>query len=224
MAVGKTSFGNWFKMSTIAFVTFVLVLMPWEIRDYRVFGRVFIVRDNFPMEMYVGNQPGTYGSHVMKGHPATDRVEWERLNSEGENKYFDDLWQRFLVEYRADPPAYWKHTLNRFGFLYVDALPEHRFRAIRIAVESVFVLLALAGVTMAWRLGYRCTWLFWLGLLAVLPYILTEVQLAYTLPMRAGLMVYGGFAVAVLVSYLQKGKLPEMPKEKNIIPENAVTS
>jgi len=222
MAVGKTTFGNWFKMSAISFIAFVLVLMPWQIRDYKTFGRFFIVRDNFAMEMYVGNQPGTYGSHVMRGHPATDAVEWGRLNSEGENRYFDELWQRFLVEYRADPGAYWKHTLNRFGFLYVDSLPEHRFRAVRIGIESVFVLLALAGVLTAWRLKCRCTWLFWLCLLAVLPYILTEVQLAYTLPLRAGLMVYAGFAVAALVSYLQKGKLPEIPN--NLIAENVVTS
>ena len=224
MAVGKTTFGNWFKMSAISFIAFVLMLIPWQIRDYHVFGRFFIVRDNFPLEMYVGNQPGTYGSHVMWGHPATDPVERERMNSEGENKYFDELWQRFLVEYHADPGAYWRHTLNRLGFLYVDSLPEHRFRAVRICVESVFVVLAVAGLVIGWRLGYRASWLFWLCLLSVIPYMFTEVTLSYTLPLRAGLMVYGGFAVAVLMSYLQKGKLPETPHEKELVPENAVTS
>jgi ABC-type glycerol-3-phosphate transport system permease component len=86
----------------------------------------------------------------------------------------------------------------------------------------MFVLLALAGYLMAWRLKRRGTWLFWLCLLAVIPYIMTEVQLAYTLPLRAGLMVYAGFAVAALVSYLQKGKLPEVPGE--LIGEDVVTS
>lgn len=209
MAIGKTTFKNWFKLSAIGFIAFVLVLIPWQIRDYIIFHRFFIVRDNFAMEMYVGNQPGTYGSHVMRGHPATDPVERQRLDSEGENRYFDELWRRFLVEYHADPAGYWRHTLNRFGFLYVDSLPEHRFRAVRIAIESAFVLLAVAGLLIAWRLKYRSTWLFWLCLLSVLPYILTEVALSYTLPLRAGLMVYAGFAMAVLTTYLSKGKLPE---------------
>ena len=196
-------------MSAIAFITFSLLLMPWQIRDYKTFGRFFIVRDNFALEMYVGNQPGTYGSHVMWGHPATDPVEREKMNTEGENRYFDELWQRFKVNYRTDPGTYWKHTLNRLGFLFVDSLPDHRFRAVRIAV-GLAVLLAMAGLIMASRLNYRSTWLFWLCLLAVIPYVMTEVALSYTLPLRAGLMVYGGFAVSGLVSYLQKKKLPEM--------------
>lgn len=91
IAIGKTTFQNWFKLSLIAFVTFLVMLTPWTIRNYQIFHRIFPVRDNFPMELYVGNQPGTYGTHVMRGHPATDPVEREKLNSEGENQYFDEL-------------------------------------------------------------------------------------------------------------------------------------
>jgi hypothetical protein len=168
------------------------------------------------MEFYVGNQPGTYGSHVMRGHPATDPVECDRLDALGENRYFDELHQRFLAEYRSDRAAYWLHTANRFGFLFIDSLPEHRFRFVRIGIEAAFLALCLAGLGFAWQLNYRCTWLFGLCLLSVFPYIFTEVALSYTLPLRAGLMVYGGFAITTLAGLVSKGKLPR--------PQNAMVS
>lgn len=209
MALGKTTCGNWFKMSTIAFLTFLMVLTPWTIRNYQVFGRIFAVRDNFPMEIWVGNQPGSYGNSDMRGHPATDLAERQKLFAEGENRYFDELWQRFLRQYHADPSVYWRHTLNRFGFLFVDSLEGHSFRVARICVEVVMGMFGVAGLFIAGSLKWRNTWLFWICLLSVLPYISTQVAVPYALPMRIGLVVYAGFTIAILTSYLSKRKVSE---------------
>jgi 4-amino-4-deoxy-L-arabinose transferase-like glycosyltransferase len=222
MAIGRTSISKWLRLSIVAFAAFLLAVTPWTIRNYQIFGRIFAIRDGLPMEFYVGNQPGTYGSHVMRGHPATDPVERDRLDALGENRYFDELHQRFLVEYRSDRAAYWLHTANRFGFLFIDSLPEHRFRFLRIGIEAGFLALCLAGLGFAWQLNYRCTWLFGLCLLSVFPYIFTEVALSYTLPLRAGLMVYGGFAITTLAGLVSKGKLPR-PQGAMVSGEPAVS-
>lgn len=203
-AIGKTSWGRWLGLSVACFAAFCVTLAPWTIRGYEVFGRIFFVRNNFPLEIWVGNQPGTNGTQTFMNHPSNDPVERERLLAMGENRYFDQCWKMFTAHYHEDPLTYWRLTLRRSGILFVDPYEDKRFRAIRMGVDGLFVALGVAGMVLAWRSRRGPVAPFAILFLCSFPYIFTQINPSYALPVRMILIIYGGVAVAALVDSFSK--------------------
>jgi len=196
LAIGKTTWGRWIGLSSVCFVAFCIVLTPWTIRNYKVFGRFFFLRDNLPLEFMIGNQPGASGAHTLQNHPSTDPVERARLLGMGENRYFDDCWKRFAARYKAEPLTYWRVTLRRGLILFVDPYENKRFGALRMLIDGIYAVLGFAGIWTAWRARRTHIWLFGILALCSFPYIFTEVNPSYTLPLRIALLIYGGSALA----------------------------
>jgi len=207
IAIGKTRWEKWFKLSAVCLATFCMVLIPWTVRNYQVFGRLFFVRNNFPLEMWVGNQPGATGAHSMRNHPSLDLVERARLMAVGENRYFDECWSRFSARYHEAPFAYWNLTLRRTGMLFIDPYEGKQFRAVRMLLDGLFAALGIAGMCVAWRSSLPYYWLFSILALCSFPYVFTEVNPSYSLPLRIAFMIYGGFGLAALVEALSKRRL-----------------
>ena len=59
---------------------FVLTLVPWTIRNYVTFGRLMPIRDNFGLEVWIGNHEGATESHQYpNAFPILDPAEYNRL-------------------------------------------------------------------------------------------------------------------------------------------------
>jgi 4-amino-4-deoxy-L-arabinose transferase-like glycosyltransferase len=102
---GKPSLGGVVLASAI----FIVCLTPWTIRNYRVFGQVFFVRDNFGEELRLGNGPGADGTWMYYLHPSSNVFALQQYRSYGEKAYIQMRRQQAVNFIRAD--------LGRFAWL-----------------------------------------------------------------------------------------------------------
>ena len=203
-AIGRTRWMKWLMLSAACFAMFCAVQAPWAIRNYRVFGRIMFVRDNLPLEIWTGNLPGSSGAQAFVDHPCGDPVERAKLLAQGENQYFDHCWKEFVASYKQDPLSYWQRTARRVGMLAVDPYLDKKFPLPRKGVDVLFALIGLAGLFTAWRLRLRFAAEFASLAMCSVTYIFTAVNPSYTMPLRVGLILSGGLALASLAEWFAK--------------------
>jgi hypothetical protein len=64
----------------ISAAIFILTLVPWTIRNYRAFGRLMPLRDNFGLELWIGNRAGADEAHQYpSAFPLIDPTEYNQL-------------------------------------------------------------------------------------------------------------------------------------------------
>jgi hypothetical protein len=86
-----------------------LVLLPWTIRNYLAFHRLFPVRDNFGLELWVGVElgPGKPGAVITRlfprDFPLSDPSEYNRL---GEIAFMDSRSRMAMQYIRQNPREY----------------------------------------------------------------------------------------------------------------------
>jgi len=77
----------------LAIAVAILCLLPWTVRNYRAFHRVIPVRDNFGLELWIGNHPGGDGQFLHE-LPLFDPTLYNRL---GETAFMEQkreiAWQ-----------------------------------------------------------------------------------------------------------------------------------
>jgi hypothetical protein len=95
-----------------------LVLVPWTIRNYLVFGRLVPVKANVAYELYQSQclqADGLYESRTSPRHPTSqgsqERQEYKKL---GEAAYLERKWQQFLDAVAADPEDFVDRVAARF--------------------------------------------------------------------------------------------------------------
>jgi len=189
-----------------ATAVWVLVLLPWTIRDYRVFHRIYYVRDEINHQFSFGNPANATGwmeASLADASPWFNADERAMILRMGEPAYFDLCHQRFLAEYRDDPQAFWKRVVRRIGYVFISdptqaqlqfpLLADVRWHGIyidRFLLHSLIAVGGVAGFWTSWRLRLGCAWTFIAGLATQLPYMLTTVDDRYTLPFRAVLIFF----------------------------------
>ena len=68
------------KHTLAALAACIFVLLPWTVRNYHVFHRVVPIRDNFGMELWIGNHEGvTYLYDFATSFPLRDPTEYNQL-------------------------------------------------------------------------------------------------------------------------------------------------
>jgi 4-amino-4-deoxy-L-arabinose transferase-like glycosyltransferase len=81
---------------------FVLTLVPWTMRNYRAFGRLMPLRDNFGLELWIGNRAGADEAHQYpSAFPLIDPTEYNQL---GELRFME-LKQSQAFEFISQHPA-----------------------------------------------------------------------------------------------------------------------
>jgi hypothetical protein len=69
-----------FKFLLASVTVCVLTLLPWTIRNYETFHRVMPMRDNFGLELWIGNHEGAMQVHQFpRDFPLIDPTEYNRL-------------------------------------------------------------------------------------------------------------------------------------------------
>ena len=80
----------------------LLTLLPWTIRNYEVFHHVIPVRNNFGLELWIGNHQGvTYLYEYTAPFPLRDPTEYNQL---GEMRFMEER-QRLALEFIRENPA-----------------------------------------------------------------------------------------------------------------------
>jgi len=109
--------------TTVAILLLGAVLTPWTVRNYEVFGKFILVRDNFPAELRMGNDPHANGTWMWWLHPTLNVLEMRKFQQLGEISYIAQRKQEALSFIAANPGTFLKLCLFRFIY-YWGGLPR----------------------------------------------------------------------------------------------------
>jgi hypothetical protein len=149
--------GNWRLWGAASALAFLVVVAPWFVRNYRVFGEVIPFRDNFGLEVYLGNHGETW--HFAEGpHPSNSEEEWQEYRQLGELRYMQrkqqqamDLISRHKGEFlwlNFRRALYIWTNYWSFSRRYLEAEP---FDIPAIFLNTTLTVLALRGLWIGWR-------------------------------------------------------------------------
>ena len=182
------------------------VLSPWAIRNWKMFGSPGVLKSNFGMELFFGNNPyssgGTLDSERRRALEALPADELARAKTGPESEYFS-LLQRNATRWIADNPArFLKLTLIRF-WNYWGKFPSEgpdRWRHYSwFHIVWYFPVVILAAMTVRKSAPWRGPVLPVVLFLFVypLPYYLTHVQLyRYRYPVECFLVLLAAVPLA----------------------------
>ena len=78
---------RWILRGIVTIIGISLVVAPWAIRNYRVMHASSPIRDGFWLEFWAGNSGDTFTSNPAWAHPASNPVEMQKFEAEGETAY-----------------------------------------------------------------------------------------------------------------------------------------
>ena len=180
-------------------VVFFLVLTPWVVRNYEVFGRFVFLRDDFGLQIRLGNGPSADGMLMAYLQPNLNRLELEKFQRMGELDYADSCKRLTFDWIRAHPARFAVISLKRF-FYYWNGVPRPTsslapldFRTSAFLATSV---LALWGLGRALRQKRPGAWLF-AGLVLTYPtvYYFVFPHARYRHPIEPELLILIVFLV-----------------------------
>lgn len=152
-------------------VVFFLVLSPWVIRNYEVFGHFVFLRDDFGLQVRLGNGPYADGMLMAYLQPNMNKLELDKFQSMGELAYAESCKRQAYNWIRANPGRFAVISLKRFFYYWngvpkpTDSLAPVDFRTSGFLATSV---LALWGLGRAVRQKRPAAWLF-AGLVLTYP-------------------------------------------------------
>jgi len=152
-------------------LVFFAVLSPWIIRNYAVFGRFVFLRDDFGLQVRLGNSPYADGILMAYLQPNLNDTELEKFQRMGELAYAASCKRQAFDWIRAHPGRFAVISLKRF-FYYWNGVPRPTrstapvdFRTSAFLATSV---LAIWGLLRALRQKRPAAWLF-AGLILLYP-------------------------------------------------------
>jgi 4-amino-4-deoxy-L-arabinose transferase-like glycosyltransferase len=164
---GLPSFGG----VAVSSVVFFLVLTPWVVRNYEVFGRFVFLRDDFGLQIRLGNGPSADGMLMAYLQPNLNKLELEKFQRMGELAYAESCKRMTFDWIRAHPARFAVISLKRF-FYYWNGVPRPTSSLSPVDFHtSAFLatsVLALWGLGRALRQKRPGAWLF-AGLVLTYP-------------------------------------------------------
>jgi 4-amino-4-deoxy-L-arabinose transferase-like glycosyltransferase len=182
----------------IALAGLFLALAPWTVRNYLTFGRFIPLRDNFGLELWLGNRPGMQGTVDFSGDfPSHDPSNYARL---GELGFMDAKFNEAREFIMREPAAFVVRLFRRMvEFWYVP-------------YPFPWVLLRIAGCLGAVlaALKDRSQWV-WPSMLAVYPLVfcVTHNFPTYRHPIEPLVMLLAAYCIVEIMTrgkaYAMKG-------------------
>jgi hypothetical protein len=185
-------------------VVFFLVLSPWLVRNYEVFGRFVFLRDDFGLQFRLGNAKGAEGMLMAYLQPNLNKLEFEKFQRMGELPYAADCKRLAFDWIRENPGRFAVISMRRF-FYYWNGVPKDTdSRApwdFRNSLFLAFSVIAIWGLSRALRQKVRGAWLF-AGLVLTYPttYYFVFPHARYRHPIEPELLILAVFLL------LQTGK------------------
>jgi len=184
--------------AALAAVVYLACILPWTVRNVRVFHHFVPMRTNFGAELWAANKPGADGTLV--GSPVALAPEEALLDRMGELAYSRWRGQMAVASIRAHPERFLRLTALRFYFMWADI--PHAYAQGKWWTEFMrslnyqFASLAgLLGLALAVRRRAPAAWLFAMAF-ATLPflYYFTFVEARFRHPLEP--------LIAILCVYL----------------------
>jgi 4-amino-4-deoxy-L-arabinose transferase-like glycosyltransferase len=129
-----------------------LVVSPWLVRNYAVFGKFVFVRDNLPLEMHMANNDQSTGLWTRSEHPGNDPEAMRRFQELGEIRFMEEKQQQFGEFVREHPGRFFRFTLDRVLYFWIGP-PQADVVAgydLMIARHLMFILPAVFAFAGLW--------------------------------------------------------------------------
>jgi 4-amino-4-deoxy-L-arabinose transferase-like glycosyltransferase len=197
---------------TLSSVVFFLVLTPWVVRNYEVFGRFVFLRDDFGLQFRLGNGPYADGMLMPYLQPNLNRLEFEKFQRMGELAYADSCKRMAFDWVREHPARFAVISLKRF-FYYWNGVPRATSSTAPVDFRtSAFLgtsVLALWGLGRAVRQKRPGAWLF-AGLVLTYPtvYYFVFPHARYRHPIEPELII-------LIVFLLSEARWPSIARWKS---------
>ena len=174
-------------------ITFFLVLSPWLIRNYEVFGRFVFLRDDFGLQFRLGNGPSADGMLMPYLQPNLNKLELQSFQRMGELAYSERCRRTAFEWVRTHPGRFAIISLKRF-FYYWNGVPRPSNSRVPVDFRTSLFLatsvLAIWGLARALSQKQPGAWLF-AGLVLTYPtvYYFVYPHARYRHPIEPELLV-----------------------------------
>jgi 4-amino-4-deoxy-L-arabinose transferase-like glycosyltransferase len=164
----------------LCMATAVVVVSPWLVRNYAVFGKFVFVRDNLPLEMHMANNERSQGLWTRSEHPGNDPDSMRRFEELGEIGFMEEMQREVREFIRNNPAKFVRFTLERTVYFWIgppqaDIVAGYDLmiaRHVGLVLPSIF---AFAGLWLTLRQRKPEGWLLGSFLLIYpLPYYLVN--------------------------------------------------
>ncbi len=138
--------------AALCLVTAALVVTPWLVRNYSVFGQFVFVRDNLPLEMHMANNDQSSGLWTRSEHPGNDPESMRRFQELGEIRFMKEKQQEVDQFMREHPVRVVAFTVQRAAYFWIGP-PQANIVAgydLMIARHVAFLLPAAAAFAGLW--------------------------------------------------------------------------
>lgn len=194
----------WIARAAVTSGIFLLGIAPWFIRNYEVFHRAIPFRDNFGLELYIGNNGTTWHWAAPGLHPSAGQEEWKEFQNLGELAYMErkqdqamtfirEHWGMFLALSARRALYFW----TGFWSLSRRYLAEEPFDPVNIPFSTALTVLAFIAL---WR-GFKSRLdglTPYVIVLVFLPlaYYWTHMQDYYRRPLDPLMVILGASVIA----------------------------
>jgi len=168
----------------------VLVIAPWTVRNYRVYGRPVLIASEGGVTFWTGNHPLAIGEGDLAANPAIKRAELRfRAEHSGLSaEALEPLYYRAALTHIREHPAWWVGLLLRKCFYLVVpvgpsyALHSTRYRAATTAPYLLLLPAAMIGLRRFRRVSEPPTAVILLAASAVLACLVFFPQERFRIP------------------------------------------
>ena len=176
--------------AVLCVLTAALIVGPWLVRNYQVFGKFIFVRDNLPLEMYEANNDQSAGLWTRDEHPGNNPEAMRKFQELGELGFMAEK-QRDVRQFICEHPGrFLRFTVERAVYFWI-APPQATILAgydLMISRHTNFLLAAVfafAGLWLTIRNRKRGAFLLACFLLVYpLPYYLVNPFPRYKHPIE----------------------------------------
>jgi len=186
----RTSWRSQLVGAALCVLTAFLVMAPWLIRNYAVFGKFVFIRDNLPLELHMANNKRSAGLWTRAEHPGNDPESMHRFQELGEIRFMEEKQQEVRQFIREHPGTFFLYSLERAGYFWIGP-PQVNIIAgydLRIARHMAFLIPAVFGFVGLWltmRKGETGAFLFACFLLIYpIPYYIVQPFPRYKHPIE----------------------------------------
>ncbi len=197
------------KFSAATLLVFAIGLVPWTIRNYRVFGKLIVLRSNFGLELWLGNNPDVTDTWSPTLHPNDSRAEAEKYKRMGEIAFMAEKQREAFAFMRAHPADTLQFMFRRFvnNWLAITDSPVDMWATsplylkVFIVMNFLLSLLTMLGTLFAYRSNPEEAFPYAMVLLVFpLIFYLTHTSLRYRFPMDPIMMILAAYGVSYPIS------------------------
>ena len=205
----------WIKFCSATILVFAIAMVPWTIRNYRVFGKFIVLRSNFGLELWLGNNPDVPDSWSPWLHPNDNLQEALKYKRMGEIAYMAEKEHLAFAFMRTHPMDTLRFSFHRFvdNWLAFSDSPidswaySPYYLKLFVVLNILLSLFTLLGALFAYRNGRPEAFPYAMVLLVFpLVFYLTHASLRYRFPMDPIMMVLSAYGVAQTIALL-RGRL-----------------